>query len=75
VSSYFGEQVGLGAKFVSVTIWCRFITVLSMCGSLAALLLRWRDLITLVLTALGATYNIFVMVCHGLKAWDWVLRK
>ncbi|KAH9969280.1 hypothetical protein BGW80DRAFT_1335394 [Lactifluus volemus] len=41
VSLYFGELVG--AKFVSAMIWCRFIMVLSTCGSLAALLIKWRD--------------------------------
>jgi hypothetical protein len=39
VTLYFGELVG--ARFAM--IWCRFIMVLSTCGTLAALLIKWPD--------------------------------
>ena len=74
VSLYFSDQMEV--KVVSAVIWCRWMSVFSAGGFLAALLIMWQDLTTLVLTALGPTYNVLVTVSGTLlKVWDRVLRK
>jgi hypothetical protein len=62
VSLHFSKQVEVKAEVVSTMMWCRCMLVLSACGSLAALLISWRDLITLIQSLIILIRSLIILI-------------